>query len=68
MRVDTGSGLPEDNNPTSYGHQLYYDYLGRDPHYPSFYRLRGVGFTWRIQSVTVIPNPDPISTCPIYKI
>jgi hypothetical protein len=41
MRVYTGSGLPEDNSPISCVRQLYYDYLGRDPLYPSFYMLKG---------------------------
>jgi hypothetical protein len=41
MRVYIGSGLHEDKNPTSYVCQLYYDCLGRDPLYPSFYRLSG---------------------------
>jgi hypothetical protein len=31
MRVCTGSGIPEDKNPTFNVHQLYYDSLGRDP-------------------------------------
>jgi hypothetical protein len=47
---------------------VYYDCLGWDPLYSSFYRLRGVGFTWKIWSVRVVPDPDSISTCPIYKI
>jgi hypothetical protein len=34
--------LREDKNPMSCVHQLYYDCLGRDPLYPSFYRLKGV--------------------------
>jgi hypothetical protein len=67
-RVYTGSGLYEDKNPMSGVHQLYYDCLGQDPLYPSFYGLKWVGFTWKIQSVTIVPNPDSISTCPIYKI
>jgi hypothetical protein len=41
MRVYTGSSLSEDNIPTSCVRRLYYDYLGRDPLYPSFYRLGG---------------------------
>jgi hypothetical protein len=40
-RVYTGLGLYEDKNPTSYVHQLYYDCLGREPLYLSFYRLGG---------------------------
>jgi hypothetical protein len=40
-RVYTGSGLPEDNSSTSCVHRLYYDCLGQDPLYPSFYMLRG---------------------------
>jgi hypothetical protein len=28
----------------------------------------GVGFTCKIRSVRVVPDPDSISTCPIYKI
>jgi hypothetical protein len=40
-RVYTGSGLCEDKNPMSYVCRLYYGHLGRDPLYPSFYRLRG---------------------------
>jgi hypothetical protein len=40
----------------------------KTPLYPSFYRIRRVGFTWKIRSVTVVHNPDFISTCPIYKI
>jgi hypothetical protein len=38
------------------------------PLYPSFYRLRRVGFTCKIQSIMVVPELDSISTCPIYKI
>jgi hypothetical protein len=38
-RVYTGPGIHEDKNPMSYVRQLYYDCLGRDPLYPSFYRL-----------------------------
>jgi hypothetical protein len=68
MRVYTGLGLREDKNPMSCVHWLYYNCLGRDPLYPSFYRLRGVGFTWKIQPVMVVLDPDSISTCPIYKI
>jgi hypothetical protein len=68
MRVYTGSCLPEDNSPMSCVHRLYYDCLGRDPLYPSFYMRRWVGFTQKIWSVTVVPDPDSISTCPIYKI
>jgi hypothetical protein len=68
MRVYTGLGLPEDNSPMSCVHRLYYDCLGRDPLYPYFYMPRGVGFTWKIQLVMEVPNPDSISTCPIYKI
>jgi hypothetical protein len=67
-RVYTGSGLPEVNNPTSCVHQWYYDFLGRDPLNLSFYMLSGVGFTWRIRLVSVIPNPDSLSTFSIYKI
>jgi hypothetical protein len=67
-RVYIGSGLSKDNRPTSSVRRLYYDFLGRDPLYPSFYVLRGVGFTWRIRSVMVVPDPDSISTCHIYKI
>jgi hypothetical protein len=52
----------------SYVHRLYYDGLGRDPLYPSFYSLRGVGFIWKIWSVMVVPDPDSMSTYPIYKI
>jgi hypothetical protein len=49
--------------------RLYYDCLGRHPRYPSFYTLRGgVGFTWKIQLVTVVSNQDSISICAIYKI
>jgi hypothetical protein len=66
--VYTGSGLPEDNIPMSCVCRLYYDCLGRDPLYPSFYMLRGVGFTWKIRSLMVVPDPDSISTCSIYKI
>jgi hypothetical protein len=66
--VYTGSGLPKDNSPTSCVHQLYYDCLGRDTLYHSFYMLRGVGFTWKIWLVMVVPNPDSICTCPINKI
>jgi hypothetical protein len=40
-RVYIGSVLPEDNSHTSYERRLYYDCLGRDPLYPSFYMLRG---------------------------
>jgi hypothetical protein len=40
-RVYTGSDLREDKNPTSYVRRLYYNCLGRDLLYPSFYRLRG---------------------------
>jgi hypothetical protein len=68
MMVYTGSGLREGKNPTSCVCRLYYDCLGQDPLYPSFYRLRGLGFTWKIKSVTVVPNSESISTCPIYKI
>jgi hypothetical protein len=68
MRFYTGSGHLEDNNPMSCVRRLYYDCLGRDPLYPSFYRIRGVWFTWKIQSVTVVPDPDSISTCHINKI
>jgi hypothetical protein len=67
-RINIGSGLPEDDSPTSCVHQLYYDCLGRDPLFPSFYKIRGVGLTWKIRSVTVVPNPDSISTYTIYKI
>jgi hypothetical protein len=35
-RVYTGSGLPEDNSPTSCVRRLYYDCLGRDPSTPPF--------------------------------
>jgi hypothetical protein len=41
MRVYTDSGLPENNSLTSCMRRLYYDWLGRDPLYPSFYRLGG---------------------------
>jgi hypothetical protein len=68
MRVYIGLGLHEDKNPMSCVRQLYYNCLGRDPLYPSFYRLRVVGFTWKIWSVTVVPDLDSISICPIYKI
>jgi hypothetical protein len=68
MRVYIGLGLLEDNNPMSNVRWLYYDCLDRDPLYPSFHMLRGVGFTWKIRSVMVVPDPDSISTCPIYKI
>jgi hypothetical protein len=47
---------------------VYYDSLGWDPLYPSFYRLRGVEFTWRIRSDTIVHDLDSISTCIIYKI
>jgi hypothetical protein len=67
-RVYTGSGLRENKPPTFCVGQLYYDCLGRDPLYPSFFRLRGIGFTWKIRSVMVVPDPNSISTCPIYKI
>jgi hypothetical protein len=40
-RVYTGSSLHEDKNSMYCVCQLYYDCLGRDPLYPSFYRLRG---------------------------
>jgi hypothetical protein len=40
-RVYTGSRLPDVKNPTSCVCRLYYDYLGRYPLYPAFYRLRG---------------------------
>jgi hypothetical protein len=33
-----------------------------------FYRLRVVGFTWKIWLVMFLPDPDSISTCAIYKI
>jgi hypothetical protein len=52
----------------SYVCRFYYDCLGRDPLYPSFYWLRGVGFTWKIWLATLVPNPVSISTCSIYKI
>jgi hypothetical protein len=68
MRVYIGSSLLEDNSLMSCVHQLYYDCLDRDPLYPSFYRLRGVGFTWKIWLVRVVPDLDSISTCLIYKI
>jgi hypothetical protein len=68
MRVYIGSGPSEDNSPTYCVRWLYYVCLGRDPIKPSFYRLTGVGFTWKIRSVILVPNPDSISTCPIYKI
>jgi hypothetical protein len=68
IKVYTSSGLPEDNSPTSSVRQWYYDCLGRDPLYLSFYMLSRVGFTWMVRLVTVVPNPDSISTCPIYKI
>jgi hypothetical protein len=68
MRVHIVLGLHEDKNPTSYVHWLYYDFLGWDPLYPSFYRLRGVGFTWKIWLVIIVLEPDSISTCPVYKI
>jgi hypothetical protein len=42
--------------------------LGQDPLYPSFYRLRGVGFTWKIRSNMIVYDLDSISTYPIYKI
>jgi hypothetical protein len=64
----TGSCLREDKDPMSYMRRLYYDCLGQDPLYPSFYRLRGVGSTWKIRSVMVVSDPDSISTCHIYKI
>jgi hypothetical protein len=63
-----GSELHEDKNPTFCVRRSYYDCLGGDPLYPSFYKLRGVGFTWKIRSVMVVPIPDSIYTCPIYKI
>jgi hypothetical protein len=37
------------------------------PSTPLLY-AKGVGFTWKIRSVMVVPDPDIISTCPIYKI
>jgi hypothetical protein len=40
-RVYIGSGLCEYKNPTSYVRRLYYNCLGRDTIYPSFYRLGG---------------------------
>jgi hypothetical protein len=40
MKIYTGLGLREDKNPMSYVRRLYYDCLGRDPLYPSFYRIR----------------------------
>jgi hypothetical protein len=67
-RVYTGLDLHEDKNPTSYVHQLYYDSLGRDPLYLSFYRLRGQGLQRRSGSVIIVPDQDSISTCAIYKI
>jgi hypothetical protein len=66
--VYTGLGLREDKNPMSCVRRLSYDCLGRDPFYPSFYRPKGVGFTWKTQSVMVVNDPDSISTCPINKI
>jgi hypothetical protein len=45
MRVYAGSGLSEDNSPTSCVRWLYYDCLDRDPLYPYSYMLTGVGFT-----------------------
>jgi hypothetical protein len=42
-RVYTDSGLCEDKNPASCMRQSYYDCLGWDPLYPSFYKLRGGG-------------------------
>jgi hypothetical protein len=66
--VYTGSDLPKDNSYMSCVCWLYYDCLGRDPLYPSFYMLRRIAFTWKIRSVTVVPDPESISTYPIYKI
>jgi hypothetical protein len=68
MWVYIGLGLLEDNSPTSYVRRLYYHCLGRDPLYPSFYMLGGLGFTWMTQLVIVVPGSDSISTYPIYKI
>jgi hypothetical protein len=39
--VYTGLVLPEDNTRTSCVRRLYYNFLGRDPLYPSFYKLGG---------------------------
>jgi hypothetical protein len=47
---------------------VYYDLLGWGLLYPSFYRLKGVGFTRRIRSVIIISDRDSISTCLFYKI
>jgi hypothetical protein len=40
----------------------------RDPLYPTFYSLRMVGFTWKIESVRFVKDSNSISTCPTYKI
>jgi hypothetical protein len=40
-RAYTGLSLCEDKNPASCVRQLYYDCLGQEPLYPSFYRIRG---------------------------
>jgi hypothetical protein len=55
-------------NPTSCVCRLYYDCLSRDSLYQSFYRLRGIGFTCKIPLVTVVLDPDSISTYHIYNI
>jgi hypothetical protein len=47
MMVYIGLGFCEDKKPTSIVCQLYNDSLGRDPLYPSFYRLRGYGLHGR---------------------
>jgi hypothetical protein len=46
-----GSGLLADNNPTSCVCWHMMIAWVRDPLYPSFDGPRGVGFTWKIESV-----------------
>jgi hypothetical protein len=66
MRVYIGSDLYEDKKSTSCVHQLYYDSLGYDPLYPSFYRLGGL--QGGSGSVIIVLDMNSISTYPIYKI
>jgi hypothetical protein len=61
MRIYTGSNLCEDKNPTSCVCWLYYDSLGRDPLYPSFYRLRGRVYM-EDPIGTTVHDSDSIST------
>jgi hypothetical protein len=68
MMVYIGSGLSEDNSMCPMCVSCIMIAWVETPSTPPFICQGGVGFIWKIRLVTVVPNMDAISTCPIYKI